>query len=119
MSSFSGTCRFYDSKTGTELLLDGCSAQALITDVHAFVTLSQKFTNKNAQSSALGVYTFAMMADAAVCGFEMVRGDGTKVEGLVKEKQEAKRDYEKAISEGHTAGLGQQETGDGKHKYLD
>ncbi|KAF9070048.1 von Willebrand factor type A domain-containing protein, partial [Rhodocollybia butyracea] len=53
-----------------------------------------------------------MMADAAVCGFEMVRGDGTKVEGLVKEKQEAKRDYEKAISEGYTAGLGQQETGD-------
>ncbi|KAF9070050.1 hypothetical protein BDP27DRAFT_1324616 [Rhodocollybia butyracea] len=53
-----------------------------------------------------------MMADAAVCGFEMVRGDGTKVEGLVKEKQEAKQDYEKAISEGYTAGLGQQETGD-------
>ncbi|KAF9062034.1 hypothetical protein BDP27DRAFT_1428323 [Rhodocollybia butyracea] len=95
-----------------DLVLDGCSAQASITDVHAFVTLSQNFINVHAPSGALGVYTFPLIADAVVCGFEMVRGDGSKVEGVAKEKEEAKREYGSAVSEGYTAGLGQQETGD-------
>ncbi|KAE9395328.1 hypothetical protein BT96DRAFT_1022000 [Gymnopus androsaceus JB14] len=63
-------------------------------------------------NAASGVYTFGIMADAAICGFEMVRQDGTKVEGIVKEKQEAKREYDQAVNAGHTASLGQQETAD-------
>ncbi|KAF9073343.1 hypothetical protein BDP27DRAFT_1444996 [Rhodocollybia butyracea] len=60
----------------------------------------------------MGVYTFALMVDAAVCKFELVRGNGTKVQGVVKEKQEAKQEYDNAVSKGFTAGLGQQEAGD-------
>ncbi|KAE9389397.1 hypothetical protein BT96DRAFT_980726 [Gymnopus androsaceus JB14] len=63
-------------------------------------------------NAASGVYTFGVMANAAVCGFEMVRQDGTKIEGIVKEKQEAKREYGQAVNAGHTASLVQQETAD-------
>ncbi|KAE9394564.1 hypothetical protein BT96DRAFT_923425 [Gymnopus androsaceus JB14] len=113
MSAFTKICRLYDPYSQADVLLDGCSAQVLIADVHATVTISQRFTSpeywKNAASA---VYTFGIMADAAVSGFEMVRQDGTKIEGIVKEKQEAKRKYDKAISAGKTASLGQQETAD-------
>lgn len=107
-------CRLYDLNTHADLILDGCSAQVLITDVHASVTLSQRFTSPGHWlNAASGVYTFGIMAHASVCGFEMIRQDGTKIEGIVKEKQEAKREYEQAVKAGHTASLGQQETGDG------
>lgn len=105
-------CRLYDLNSQANLLLDGCSAQVLIADVHASVNISQRFTNPH-HYAVSGVYTFGIMANAAVCGFEMVRQDGTKIEGIVKEKQEAKREYDKAVSAGQTASLGQQETADG------
>ncbi|KAJ3773243.1 von Willebrand factor type A domain-containing protein [Lentinula raphanica] len=110
-------CRLYDSNSGTDLLLDGCCAQVTIIDVHAVVTTSQRFTHHQSSyatksNPVSGVYTFSLMKDAAVCEFEMVRGNGTKVSGLVKEKQAAKREYDQAISQGYTASLGQQETGD-------
>lgn len=115
-------CRLYDLHTGNNLLLDGCSAQVSITDVHAAVTISQKFTcssnHGNSAHQVSGVYMFSLMRDAAVCKFEMVRGDGTKVEGVVKEKEEAKREYDEALRQGYTASLGQQETGDGMFSFL-
>ncbi|KAJ3756978.1 von Willebrand factor type A domain-containing protein, partial [Lentinula raphanica] len=104
-------CCLYDSTTGDELLLDGSSVDVLIADVHASVTLSQRFTNTSS-TTVNGVYTFSLMAGAAVCGFEMIRQDGTRVEGLVSEKEEASRKYELAIKAGKTASLGQQETAD-------
>ncbi|KIK64074.1 hypothetical protein GYMLUDRAFT_83446 [Collybiopsis luxurians FD-317 M1] len=106
-------CRLYDLHSGADLLLEGCTASVLITDVHASVTLSQRFTSPAYLSSLIsGVYTFGLPADAAVCGFSMVRQDGTKVDGIVKEKQEAKREYTQALQQGKTASLGSQETAD-------
>lgn len=108
-------CRLYDLNSETDLLLDGCSTQILIADVHASVTLSQRFTSPEYWNNAVsGVYTFGMMADAAVCGFEMIRQDGTLIRGIVKDKLEAKREYDEAISAGQTASFGQQETPDGE-----
>ncbi|KAE9403176.1 hypothetical protein BT96DRAFT_990430 [Gymnopus androsaceus JB14] len=114
MSAFRNIyCRLYDSNSRSDLILDECSTQVLIADVHASVTISQRFTSpEHLKTAASGVYTFGMMADAAVCGFEMVRQDGTKVEGTVKEKEEAKREYDAAVKAGHTASLGRQETSD-------
>lgn len=109
-------CRLYDFNSQADFILDGCSAQVLVVDVHALVTISQRFTSPVHWLKAVsGVYTFGIMADTAVCGFEMVRDDGTKIEGTVKEKQEAKRDYVQAVNAGHTASLGQQETPDGRY----
>ncbi|KAF5391181.1 hypothetical protein D9757_003124 [Collybiopsis confluens] len=106
-------CRLYDPKSGSDLLLDGCNASVLVTDVHASVTISQRFTNSSHRSSAEScIYAFGLMADAAVCGFSMVRADGTKVEGVVKEKEKARQEYAEALKQGKTASLGSQETPD-------
>ncbi|KAE9388746.1 hypothetical protein BT96DRAFT_980927 [Gymnopus androsaceus JB14] len=114
MSGFTNVyCCLYDLNSQADLILDGCSAQVLIADVHASVTLSQRFTSPGHWlNAASGVYTFGIMADAAVCGFEMVQQDGTKIEGTVKEKWAAKCKYDQAVMAGHTASLGQQETAD-------
>ncbi|KAJ3897054.1 vault protein inter-alpha-trypsin domain-containing protein [Lentinula edodes] len=107
-----GDCRLYDAATGQDLILDGSSAQVLIADIHASVNLSQRFTNTSYTTISSAVYTFGLMAGAAVCGFEMIKQDGTRVEGVVKEKEAAKKEYEQAIQAGKTASLGQQETED-------
>ncbi|KAH7869311.1 von Willebrand factor type A domain-containing protein [Lentinula edodes] len=107
-----GDCRLYDAATGQDLILDGSSAQVLIADIHASVNLSQRFTNTSYTTISSAVYTFGLMAGAAVCGFEMIKQDGTRVEGVVKENEAAKKEYEQAIQAGKTASLGQQETED-------
>ncbi|KAF5391076.1 hypothetical protein D9757_003112 [Collybiopsis confluens] len=104
-------CRLYDSSTGKDLVLDGASASVVIADVHASVSLSQQFNNPT-DLTLSAVFSFGVMADAAVYGFEMIRQDGTKVEGVVKGKEEAERQYARAVREGHTASLGQVETSD-------
>ena len=49
-------------------------------------------------------YVFPLDDEAAVCGFEAYIND-KHVVGVVKEKEEAKREYKKAIAEGHGAYL--------------
>ncbi|KAL0070454.1 von Willebrand factor A domain-containing protein 5A [Marasmius tenuissimus] len=111
--SSSPICRLYCPKQPTSnFLLDSCAVTVFLSDVHASVQLSQKFRNPNDDHAMGTVYTFGLCSDAAVCGFEMVRGDGTKVEGVVKEKKEAKKEYDNAVEEGFTALLGTEETKD-------
>ncbi|KAK1226022.1 hypothetical protein PQX77_011021 [Marasmius sp. AFHP31] len=109
----SPTCLLYYPKQPTSnFLLDSCAVTVFLTDVHASVQLSQKFRNPNDSHAMGAVYTFGLCFDAAVCGFEMVREDGTKVEGVVKEKEEAKKEYDDAVKQGYTASLGSEETKD-------
>ncbi|KAK1216972.1 hypothetical protein PQX77_020376 [Marasmius sp. AFHP31] len=106
-------CRLYcPRQPSTSFVLDSCAVTVLIVDVHASVRLSQKFRNPDTTNALEATYTFGLCADAAVCGFEMVREDGTKVEGVVKEKEEAKKEYDDAVKQGYTASLGSQETKD-------
>jgi len=53
-----------------------------------------------------------MLAGSAIYSFEMVRQNGTKVIGLVKEREEAKRDLNAALAAGQTAALGEEQTKD-------
>ncbi|KAL0070448.1 von Willebrand factor A domain-containing protein 5A [Marasmius tenuissimus] len=107
-------CRLYcPRQPSTSFALDSCAVTVLIADVHASVQLSQKFRNPDTTNALEATYTFGLCADAAVCGFEMVREDGTKVEGVVKEKAEAKKEYDDAVKQGYTASLGSEETKDG------
>ncbi|KAL0565710.1 hypothetical protein V5O48_016313, partial [Marasmius crinis-equi] len=111
--SFSPFCRLYCPQHATQnFLLESCAVTVLIADVHASVELSQKFKNPNDSQALDAIYTFGLCADAAVCGFEMVRADGTKIEGVVKEKEEAKKEYQEAVKQGYTASLGSEETKD-------
>jgi hypothetical protein len=106
-------CRLFCPTNNQDLILDGVSANVSIVDVHASVLLSQRFNNPW-QDAISAVYTFSMIAGAAICGFDMVRQDGTRVAGVVKEKEQAKKDYKEAVSKGYTASLGEEQTKDGR-----
>ncbi|KAH8830923.1 von Willebrand factor type A domain-containing protein, partial [Flagelloscypha sp. PMI_526] len=110
-SSYPTACRLFSPVTNTSLILDGVGVNVLIADVHATVQISQRFTNpRNFPLDA--TYTFGLLAGAAICGFKMVRADGTEINGVVKEKEAAKKDYDKAVRKGQTAALGAEETKD-------
>lgn len=96
----------------TNFTLDGTFASVVLADVHASVDISQRFTNP-LDSPLSAVYTFGLISGATICQFQMIRADGTKVEGIVEEKEKAKKEYEKAVKRGHTAALGSEVTKDG------
>ncbi|KAH8795979.1 hypothetical protein DL96DRAFT_1826214 [Flagelloscypha sp. PMI_526] len=104
-------CRLYAPIHNTQFLLDGSTVHVLIADVHASVEISQRFTNP-LDAGVEATYTFGLLASAAICGFKMIRADGTEVEGVVKEKEEAKKEYREAVKHGYTAALGAEDTKD-------
>ncbi|KAH8828757.1 hypothetical protein DL96DRAFT_1015987 [Flagelloscypha sp. PMI_526] len=104
-------CRLYAPIHNTRFLLDGCTVGVLIADVHASVEIAQRFTNP-LNVGVEATYTFGLLASAAICGFKMIRADGTEVEGVVKEKEEAKKEYREAVRQGYTAALASEDTKD-------
>ncbi|KAH7905128.1 von Willebrand factor type A domain-containing protein [Hygrophoropsis aurantiaca] len=94
------------------LTLKECKINVSIIDAHSRVTLSQQFQNQSNLEAGQVTYTFSTLASAAVCDFEMIRQDGTKIVGIVKEKEQARRELETALAAGHTAALGEEQTKD-------
>ena len=92
-------------------------ATASIKDLSAQVKVIQSFTN-DAPLPIEAIYSFPIPARAAVCGFVMVRQNGTRVKGIVQEKTEAKQTYDTAVSQGKTASLMTQETPDGERSSM-
>ncbi|KAF9015797.1 hypothetical protein BDZ89DRAFT_906600, partial [Hymenopellis radicata] len=87
------------------------SATATVKELGAQVKLTQKFVN-DATIPIEAVYSFLVPARAAVCHFIMVKQDGTRVQGLVQEKSEARETYDAALAEGKTVSLATQQTPD-------
>lgn len=83
--------------------LAGVSVTADVRSLCARVTVTQRFINHERQPIE-AVYVFPLDEGAAVCGFEAVI-DGMLVVGEVKEREEAFRLYDDAMSEGHGAYL--------------
>jgi Ca-activated chloride channel homolog len=106
-----------DAQQGTLLLLDGESkvvAPLLFTDVHIDVAgmtararVTQRFLNPTADWRE-GVYVFPLPERAAVDHLSMQIGERV-IEGQIKERQDAKRTYDAAMSEGKKATLVEQE----------
>jgi Ca-activated chloride channel family protein len=103
---------------GTLLLREGngekIAAPLLSTDVHmdvsgmvARVQVRQRFVNPSAQWRE-GVYVFPLPEKAAVDHLTMHIGERV-IEGLVKERTEARRTYDNANAEGRKATLIEQE----------
>lgn len=86
-------------------------AKASLSDLAASVHLSQIFTNESANTIEC-TYSFPVPARAAVYSFQLVKADGTKVVGVVQEKEEARETYDQALSEGRLASLMEQDTPD-------
>ncbi len=81
--------------------------QADIAGFIARITLTQEFTNPF-DSPIEAVYTFPMSERAAVDSMTMSIGDRV-IKGLIKEREEARKIYEKARDEGKAASLLDQE----------
>ena len=95
-----GTLR---TTAGVDLPLDRTDVDADVRGPVATVRVRQVFRNTGAEAVEV-VYSFPLPHAASV--FEMVMRIGTRaVRGVVKEKEEAKRAFEKARSEGRVASL--------------
>ncbi len=105
----SGTLLFKAESNGHYL-----AAPLLKTDVHMTIsglivraTVRQQFKNDSAEW-AEGIYVFPLPENAAVDHLNMHIGERI-IEGVIKERAEAKQTYEKAKSEGKRASLVEQE----------
>ena len=83
--------------------LTGVSVQVCIIDLVAQVNIEQRYVNRET-IPIVAVYKFPLDEGAGVCKFT-AEVDGRLIEGVVKETEEAKADYEDAIRTGHTAFL--------------
>jgi Ca-activated chloride channel family protein len=73
-------------------------------------TVTQKFKNeRNVRLEA--VYLFPLPPKAAVHGFTLKVGDRV-IEGEIKERGQARRDYQEAVSQGHRAAMLEEERSD-------
>eukprot|EP00567_Pseudictyota_dubia_P013205 CAMPEP_0197438938 /NCGR_PEP_ID=MMETSP1175-20131217/5801_1 /TAXON_ID=1003142 /ORGANISM="Triceratium dubium, Strain CCMP147" /LENGTH=965 /DNA_ID=CAMNT_0042968759 /DNA_START=104 /DNA_END=3001 /DNA_ORIENTATION=+ len=87
------------NEKGEGLPLTGVSVKAQTTDFIAEVKLTQCYKNSFSEPIE-AIYNFPVD-----CDFVAEYDDGTTVRGVVKEKDQAREEYEKAIDEGKQANL--------------
>ena len=90
-----------------ELPVRHTDVKAEIDGFVARVVVDQVFANASPDPIE-AIYTFPLPEHSAVEGFTLVAGD-RHIEAEVRKREDAKRTYEKAKSEGHTAALLEQE----------
>lgn len=73
-------------------------------------TVTQSFRNDR-DSRMEAVYTFPLPPRAAVHNFTITIGDRV-IEGTVKERQQARQEYQEAVAQGHRAALMEEERSD-------
>ena len=75
--------------------------------VSAIVSITQVFFQyePNPLQPLQSKYVFPIPARAAICAFKMTAPDGTVIAAVAKEKEQAKREHEAAISQGFTTAL--------------
>ncbi|MBX5482632.1 MAG: VWA domain-containing protein, partial [Myxococcaceae bacterium] len=95
------------TKQGQQVPLLGVEIDGHVYGAHAQVRVRQRYRNAEPKPVE-AVYTFPLPTDATLMGFQMTC-DGRTLEGVVKEREQAFRDYDEAIASGHGAGLLDQE----------
>jgi Vault protein inter-alpha-trypsin domain len=115
--SFFGIIPLGDLQLRNEYPLVKATCHYVIEDVYSVANLVQYYS-ANASLDRDVEYFFPLPSDAAVCAFKAIIDDTTVIKGAVKEKEEAKRDYQEAVAAGKYAGLLEKEAADGKPTYL-
>lgn len=92
---------------GRPVPLLGVSVTGKVFGAHARVVLRQRYRNAEKQPIE-AIYTFPVPSQAALVGFAMECA-GRRVEAEVKEREEAFRAYDDAVSRGHGAALLEEE----------
>jgi Ca-activated chloride channel family protein len=98
-----------DAKTAA-LPLAGVKISARVADRVAQVTMEQSFRNPFGEALE-AVYIFPLPGGSAVSAFEMKVGDRV-VHGVVKERGQARQDYQQAVQAGKRAALLEQDRDD-------
>lgn len=99
-------CGLY-TRDGAQVPLQGVEVTGELLGGHARVRVRQRY--RNAESRPVeAVYVFPLPSDGTLIGFSM-ECNGRKVQGVVKEREEAFRTYDDAITAGHGAALLDQE----------
>jgi Ca-activated chloride channel homolog len=95
------------TRDGAQVPLQGVEVTGELLGGHARVRVRQRY--RNAESRPVeAVYVFPLPSDGTLTGFSM-ECNGRKVQGVVKEREEAFRAYDDAITDGHGAALLDQE----------
>ena len=76
---------------------------AHVTGVHAQIVVSQEFKNEN-EVPVEAIYVFPLPENSAVAGCFMTIGD-KQIDAELKEKAQAKQEYDEAVDSGHHATL--------------
>jgi len=87
-----------------QVSLVGVKVEAEVVDFIAEVKLTQCYLNTH-DKPIEATYNFPVEEGGAVCGFQAKYEDGTIVKGVVKEKNEARREYTEAVRRGKQANL--------------
>ena len=86
-----------------DIPLISVKASCLLLNTLAEVTITQRY--KNTSSNPIqAIYVFPIDDEAAVSGFTAHLGQRT-VRGVIKEKEQARQEYQAALDEGHGAAL--------------
>ncbi|MCI0416875.1 VIT and VWA domain-containing protein [bacterium] len=105
-----GTLTVTIEKQCIALPLKKLAIQASVADFVSEVTMRQTFQNPYAEQLE-AVYIFPLAGSAAIHRFDLKVGART-IRGIVKEREEARRDYERALDQGKRTGLLEKERDD-------
>lgn len=83
--------------------LQKISFEADVTGMFAQVSCEQEFENQN-EVPVEAVYVFPLPEDASIAGCVLIIGD-KRIEAELKEKEQAKQEYDDAVAAGHHASL--------------
>lgn len=95
------------SPEGHPVPLMGVSISGEVFGAQARIFVRQRYRNREARPIE-AIYTFPLPSDAVLVGFAM-ECEGRRLEGEVKEREQAFLAYDEAVSQGHGAALLDQE----------
>lgn len=98
------------TNAGVPVPLKAVEISGEIVAPHVMLRVRQRYVNVEAKAIE-AIYTFPLPAEAAVVGFAFESG-GRRVEGVVREREEAFKQYDEALVQGHGAALLDQERDD-------
>ncbi|WIG94804.1 VIT domain-containing protein [Myxococcus sp. SDU36] len=91
------------TRNGTQVPLQGVEVTGELLGGHARVRVRQRYRNDEHQPVE-AVYTFPLPSDGTLSAFSMTCA-GRRIEGVVREREEAFRTYDDAVTAGHGAAL--------------
>ncbi len=95
------------TSTGAQVPLQGVDVSGELLGAHARVRVRQRYRNTESKPVE-AVYVFPLPSDATLTAFAMECA-GRRVQGVLKEREEAFRTYDDAVTAGHGAALLDQE----------